>query len=458
MKIRTKLSIQFTVLVTTILVFFCLIIYYISTVQHRIEFYKVLQDRAYITAYMYLEEDGFPPEIYRTIRERYLQRLPNESALLFDEYNMPKFVEEGEGVVFNDDILEYIRANYVYPESYNFRKGNIQSVGLFYPDNQGDFVVIVSAFDVNAEIFLNNLAWLLGSGCMLSLIILFIAGHFFSRQALRPIPKIVNQVNNISASNLFTRLKAGKENDEISELIDTFNNLLHRLEENFNLQKRFVANASHELRTPLTSIIGEIEVTVVKDRTVTEYKEILNSIYHDALKLHELISGLLNIAQAESEKLNMLLKPVRVDELVLETCLLIEKKYPGSKVNINYSDSHTKNDDYLLSSNWSLLYHVFLNVMDNAVKFSHDKPHINVTLASNKKEISVNIRDHGIGVRKEEVDRIFDPFYRSKDVIGYYGYGIGLSLVKRILSILNGEIQISSTHGKGTNASIIFHK
>ena len=458
MKIRTKLSIQFTVLVASILVLFCIMIYYISTVQHRFEFYKVLQERAFITAYMYLEEDGFPPEIYRTIRERYIHGLPNETALLFDEYNMPKFIEDGEGSVFNDEILEYIRVNYVYPSTYNFRKGKKQSVGLFYPDNQGDFVVIVSAYDDNAETFLNNLAWLLGSGFLFTLVILFIAGHFFSMQALSPIPRIVNQVKNISATNLFIRLKAGKENDEISELIDTFNNLLHRLEENFNMQKRFVANASHELRTPLTSIIGEIEVAVVKDRSVTVYKEVLNSIYHDALRLHELITGLLNIAQAESEKLNMLLKPVRVDEIVLETCLLIEKKYPGTKIHFNYSDSQTTNDEYLLPSNWSLLYHVFLNVIDNAVKFSQNKPHIDVTLASNNKEISVIIVDHGIGVRKEEIDRIYDPFYRSNEALGYYGYGIGLSLVKRILSILNGDIQISSTHGEGTSASIIFYK
>lgn len=96
--------------------------------------------------------------------------------------------------------------------------------------------------------------------------------------------------------------------------------------------------------------------------------------------------------------------------------------------------------------------------MDNALKFSNDKLHINVTLASSRKDIVVDIQDYGIGVRKEEINSIYDPFYRSTEVIGYYVYGIGLSLVKRILAILNGEIHISSTHGEGTTASILFHK
>lgn len=457
MKIRNKLSIQFTLLVASILIFFCLLIYYISAAQHRFEFYKSLHERAIVTAYIYLEEDDFPSEIYRTIRERYVQRLPNEAAQLFDMNNQPKFLDEVDNVSYDDDILEYIRKNYLYPEAYSYRSGNIQSVGMFYPDNQGDFVVIVSAIDTNTELYLTNLAWILSIGFVVSLIILFITGQVFSKQALRPIPRIVKQVKNISASNLYIRLKKGKEKDEISELIDTFNSLLNRLEENFNMQKRFVANASHELRTPLTSIIGEIEVTMIKERSASEYKEILYSIHQEALKLHELISGLLNIAQAESEKLNMLLTPVRVDELVLETGLLVEKKYPGSKVIINYLNN-SDNNVFQLSSNGSLLHHVFYNVMDNALKFSNDKLHINVTLASSRKDIVVDIQDYGIGVRKEEINSIYDPFYRSTEVIGYYVYGIGLSLVKRILAILNGEIHISSTHGEGTTASILFHK
>jgi two-component system, OmpR family, sensor histidine kinase ArlS len=458
MKIRNKLSIQFTIIVGAIMLIFCLLIYYVSLTQHRNEFYQDLYERATTTAYIYLEEDGFDSEIYAAIRERYIYNLPFEVPRVYDLHNKPKFIEPQNEVFYDTQMINYIRANHTFPESHRFKYSNIQSVGFFYPDNQGDFVVIVSAIDTAAERLLSNLAWILVLGYCFTLFLILFAGRFFALQALLPIQKIMNQVNNITASTLYIRLEQVKEDDEISELVSTFNKLLDRLEENFLIQKRFVANASHELRTPLTSIIGEIEVSFTKDRTVLDYKEILNSVYHDALTLHKLITGLLEIANVESEKMNLLLEPLRVDEIVLEASLQIEKIYPGSKVNINYLDQFMLTDEYMFPASKPLIHNAFLNVIENAVKFSPERALVEVFLSSTKTQILIKIKDFGIGIRKEEIERIFDPFYRSKEVIGYNGYGIGLSLTKRIISALNGEINIISTHGKGTVASIIFYK
>jgi signal transduction histidine kinase len=454
MNIRNKLTIQFTLLVAFILLMFCGLIYYKSMLQIRTEFYYLLEERTLTTAYIFLEEDGFPPDLYETVRQRHMRTLNGEVAQFFDMENNPAFIEASDEVSYDDELINHIRN----AEYHEFKDDERQGVGIFYRDNQGDFVVIVSAIDVIGKSRLNNLFRTLLTGFLLSIFVLFLAGRFFATQALKPIPRIVKQVNNISASNLNARLGTGDEDDEIAELTATFNNMLDRFEDTFSVQQRFVANASHELRSPLTSIIGEIEVALKKQRSHDEYEDVLNSIHQDALMLHELITGLLNLAEAESEKMHEVLKPVRVDEVAIEAGMLIEKKYPGSKIKVNYLTDNKNGDHFVIPANKPLLFNTFTNIIDNAIKFSPENPTIELSLDASEHRIEFSVKDNGIGIHQSEISNIYDPFYRAKDALSYKGYGIGLSLVKRVLSILKGEIQVNSVPGDGTTVSIFFKK
>ena len=458
MNIRDKLSIQFTTLVAAIFLIFCLMIYYISVLQHKSEFYNELRERAQITAYIFLEEDGFSKEVYTAIAERYVQSLPEERAQLYDSDNQPRFIETDE-LELDDELINYIRENYSYPSTYDFYIDDRQAVGLHYQDNQGDFVVVVSALDTTGEVFLENLALILIIGFLFSLLVILVSGRFFANQAVKPIPRIVRQVKRISASNLNLRLDGAEEKDELGELVSTFNDLLSKLEDSFEVQNRFVANASHELRTPLTSIIGEVEVALTKERTSEEYISTLNSIHHDAMALEQLTTGLLELAQAESERLNDLFYPIHLDELVLEAAIQIEKKYPGSRVNVNYEDaSGTDAESFRFFGSEPLLHNVFLNVLDNAVKFSGRNPTVDVLLREGEGWIEVQVRDYGIGISGSDKNLIFSPFYRSSKVSSKNGYGIGLSLVKRVLNVLNGTISYVEPSGKGAQAILRFQK
>lgn len=458
MKIRDKLSIQFTTLVAAIFLIFCVTIYYVSVLHHKKEFYNELTERAQVTAYIFLEKDGFSQEVYTAITERYIQILPEEVAQLYDANNEPRFIEPDK-LSLKDDIINHIRDNYVYPDTYEFYLDGSQAVGLLYQDNQGDFVVVVSAVDRLGRTYLNNLALILTAGFFVCLLVILISGRFFAKQVLKPIPRIVKQVKRVTASSLNLRLHGADRKDELGELVRTFNELLSRLEENFEVQNKFVANASHELRTPLTSIIGEIEVALTKKRTPQEYIATLNSIHHDALVLGELTSGLLELAQAESERLNNLFYPLHIDELVLEAAIQIEKKYSDSKVNVVYDKEESADaDEFLFFGSKPLLYNVFLNVLDNAVKFSDLEPVVDVTLKAAEHWIEVDIRDYGIGIAEDDIDLIFNPFYRSNRVIAKSGYGIGLSLVQRVLNLLNGTISYSKPVGKGVRATLRFQK
>jgi signal transduction histidine kinase len=453
-KIRNRLSLQFTALVASVLLIFCVIIYSITATQVRNDFFDELYDRTLTTAYIFLEEDEFSPHIYELIRERYIRSLPGEIAQLFDMQNQPEFLPLSQEVSYSDELINYIRDT----EFHTFSKDGRQAVGIFYRDNQGDFVVIVSAVNTAGQVQLYNLTRALVAGYFICVAILFLAGRFFAAQSLRPIPRVVQQVNAITPDKLDARLDDGGNMDEISELANTFNNLLDRLQGSILMQQRFVANASHELRTPLTSVIGEVEVTLSKARSTEEYEEVLRSIHHDALMLHELINGLLQIAQTESEKLQNLLEKVRIDELVLEAGMLVEKKYPGASVQVNYADGLADMDVFIMPAPKALLLNVFVNVIDNAIKFSPENPRAAVQLDANADDIRIVIRDEGIGIPAEEQERVFDPFYRADSAITYGGYGIGLSLVKRVVTLLGGQVTLASEHDKGTSVTVFFKK
>lgn len=454
MRIRYKLTLQFTLLAMVILLIFCGLIYYRAAKQNEQNFYKQLNERAYTTAYIFLEEDEFSSRLYQTVKERYQRTLSHEISMFFDEDNNPAFLGLSDEVTYSNELIDYIRDK----EYHEFKDGARQAVGIYYRDNQGDFVIISSAVDVTGKSYLNNLFRTLLAGFIVITALLFIAGYFFAYQALKPISQVVKKVNTISVSNLSVRLEEGNKVDEIAVLAGTFNKMLDRFEDSFKIQERFVANASHELRTPLTSILGELEVALEKPRTDQEYKAVLQSVYQDTLTLKEMITGLLNLAEAESEKIFEMMQPMRLDEVIIDAAVNTESRYPASKIKISYLNEKAEEDDYILPANRALLFNAFGNILDNALKYSPDNQEAEISIYASDQKIEFLVKDKGMGISETEISHIYDPFFRSRNVSQYKGYGIGLSLVKRVLSLLNGTIQISSEPDKGTLVTVTFLK
>lgn len=450
MKVRNQISVKFTALVAALLLLFCIVIYLMTSIQVQNRFYEELRDRAYITAYMYLEEDELPPAAFEIVRQRYARSIPGEVVQLFDMNNQAAFLPLTDKIYYKDDLINSVR-NTGYVET---KIQSYQTLGIFYRDNQGDFVILVSAENIQGSEQLIQLRAALITGFGLLVVIIFVSGRIFAIQALKPIPEVVKKVNQITPQKLHMRLDDHGAVDEIGELAATFNKLLDRIEENMNLQKRFVANASHELRTPLTSVIGEIEVALTRDRNLDEYKEVLLRIHEDALTLHDLINGLLEIAQTESEKLNQQLIPIRVDELVLEAVLTIEKKHPSVKVTVNYENAD-RTGELVVQASRPLLLNVFINVIDNAVKFNKEDTMVDIHIESMVDQHRIVISDNGPGIDEEDLAYVFNAFYRGKNSHGIKGHGIGLSITRKILDLHNGSIIIKSVKNVGTTVIIV---
>ncbi|MEO6882563.1 MAG: HAMP domain-containing sensor histidine kinase [Bacteroidia bacterium] len=452
MRIRNKLTLTYTLIIAIILLFLNFLIYYFTVLNTKQDFYVKLKERAFIAGEVFLEQDELSPKLFQDIKNKFLQSLPNEIVKLYDKNDNPAFIDVSEQGIFTNDKINLARANKLV----EYEIDNRQVVGICYDDNQGQFIVMASAVDLPGMERLMYLREELFLGFILSLIIVYLSGRFFSIQALKPMSNIVKEVNAIGASNLHLRVNQGNGKDEIAELAVTFNNMLTRLETAFEVQKDFVSNASHELRTPLTTIIGEIDVSLSKERNEVEYRKVLNSVLSEAERLSKMTNGLLDMAQTGFYNTDLVTEEVRLDDLLWESKSEVEKKIPGVKIHIEYTNMPEDASALIIKGNKQLLHIAFENIFENASKFSDNKI-VTGHLEYATDKIRITILDSGIGIPEAEQKKVLDSFYRAENARNYTGSGIGLSLVNRIVQLHQGTLNITSEIGKGTSVELTFN-
>jgi signal transduction histidine kinase len=270
---------------------------------------------------------------------------------------------------------------------------------------------------------------------------------------LKPISDVVKKVEDITITSLNLRVNEGNGTDEIGRLAKTFNKMLERLETSFATQKDFIANASHEMRTPLTSINGQLEVLMMKDRSKEEYKAAVGSVLEDIRSLIDLLNRLLLIARTSSESPENYNKKIRIDEVLWQAQEEMKRFNPEFRINISLDNSLTDSDQMTVVGDEYLLKVSVSNVIENACKYSPDHS-VDIKFAHTEKWIEVIFEDKGIGISKEDIGKIFEPFYRGANSNSIPGSGIGLPLVNRIIKNHNGVINLSSLVGKGTTVVI----
>ncbi len=451
MTIRNRLTLQFTTLVGIILLLVLLSIYIVTQVIARNQFYDRLKERADIAAQIFLEQDELSKNSYELVQQKFFKKLSGEIIQIFNADNNKQFIADNPKAFFSAELLNKVRNNKVvyYSEERN------QVVGTYYEDNQGDFVIFVAAADTAGQARLRDLLVLMIISYIIALIIIYFSGRYFSRKALEPIPIVVQQVNRITASNLHLRVDEGKNKDEIAELASTFNDMLNRLEASFEMQKTFVSNASHELRTPLTSIIGELEVFLSRARTNDEYKEALVSVLSDAQQMNELTSGLLSIAQIDFNQSEIQMEDIRLDELIVETEKEVTSKFQESKIILKFTDLPEDSSLLIVEGNRQLLSIALTNLFQNAIKFSNNQP-VTCLFCYINERVEIRITDRGIGIAEDEIGKVFQPFYRSREARRFSGHGLGLALVEKILTLHKVRIALESKAGEGTTVVLSF--
>ncbi|MEJ8803324.1 HAMP domain-containing sensor histidine kinase [Pontibacter sp. H249] len=450
MKIRYKLTLQFTSIFALILLFFSLVVYYFTSIYRQDDFYKRIYNRAKSTAKYVLEANSTGPAQRRQNEINYYRELPYEAVRVYDNKGSLYFAD-GEGELgINEAILTTIRQQQVV----QYEKGVRQVVGIYYQGPKGDYYILASSVDAYSLRKLQHLKIILIVGFLGSMVVVIIAGWVFSKEALKPITKVVSEVEKISANDLHLRLSDADGKDEISHLAQTFNKMLDRLELSFEMQSTFVSSASHELRTPLTAMIGELEVALMKPRESEEYERVLQSILEDARLLTELSNGLLQIAQASIDPSKIKFSYFRFDELVWTAYDQVLKRLPNAHLSIDFGNFPDDEDRLMVKGSEPLLLIAMVNVMENAVKFTPTGQTVLAVIDVRDSEVMLEVTDQGLGIHKEDLKHVFVPFFRAENVRNITGHGIGLPLADRILRLHKGSITVDSVINKGTKVAI----
>lgn len=447
--IKNILTIRFTVIVAGILFILSILVFEFSNYYRDKEFNERLINRIKRKVNYLVVTKEIDSVQLQTFYRLQMYGLPDERLTIYSD--------EGQ-LIFSSNLLDAnemrLYEDLVDTKTFtHLREKDRDYIAFYYPVGKGGFYVVASAIDKIGYDKNRNLMLLLFVMIVAGLMIAAVSGWYYANKALAPIKEVIDQVDKITATSLNDRVKAANPNDEIGFLATRFNKMLERLEESFRLQKLFVANASHEFRTPLTAIKGQIEVLLLQNRSQQEYVETLKSITEDINKQIQLLNALRDLSQASSASAISNASDIFVYDLISEAAEELLKLKPSFKISILSNNLPEDERLVLTKGNRSLLRSSFLNLMDNACKFSVNNK-VQVLLEFDVKGIGLQFVDQGVGISKEDLINIYEPFFRSNQTRNVEGFGIGLSLVKKVIEMHGGTINIISAEGEGTTVKV----
>lgn len=390
MKTGNKIALFYSAITMGIIVVVTLIFYFVSTRYISHLYYSYLTEKAYATAEKHWEKDETDDESYARIQQRYEETLPVATEILLNADSLEtrrvlsRYLDSGQiESLYREDIV-------------HFKQETQMGSALYYPDNEGNFIVLVLSGNQYGMDIQRRIGWLLLALILVSSLLVYLVGRLYA----------IRMVDRIDAA--------------------------------YQSEKAFISNASHELNNPLTAIQGECEISLLKERSPEEYQGALRRIATENKRVIQLIKHLLFLSRGDKEILKTALETVFLADFLMQ--------FTSARISL-YPD----NFSYMINANPYLLKIAIKNLLSNACKYSGDKP-VDIRLRGSV----LTIEDRGIGIPPEELKRISQPFYRASNTREYAGHGIGLSLSLRILRTYGAKIEITSELGVGTKVAIDF--
>lgn len=307
--------------------------------------------------------------------------------------------------------------------------------------------------------FLNRLRSIFFVAVPFALLLTGLGGYFLARKSLVPVVDMSRRAATIGATNLHERLPVKNPKDELGSLAQIFNALLARLENSFEQQRRFMADASHELRTPLAIVRGESEVTLSKEnRSPEEYRESLAIVQDESKRLTRIVEDLFTLARADSGQYGTNFAEIYLEELLTDCIRAARVLADKRKVSLNFC----ADEEMPMRGDAQLLHRLFMNLLDNAIKYNREGGQVTVRGEKTFDFYRITIIDTGAGVAADEAGKIFERFYRADKARSRApetetsGAGLGLSIAQWIAEIHQAELTLVRSDNSGSTFAVTF--
>ena len=332
------------------------------------------------------------------------------------------------------------------------------------PEDRATFIIQIGEHLEDVTTVLNSFKRLLIYSIPFILSLSVVGGVIISWFSVRSLRAFSEEVGNITEKSLDKRIKVDRFDREFRGLGSAFNNTLNRLEKSFNQHKRFLSDASHELRTPASVIRSYCEIPLRKERDAEEYKKALEVILDNAKRMGGLIEKLLTISRLEQKGFNLKMERLSLNEIIEKTVTMLRPLSDKKGINVTYTPIE---ESIFIKGDRTYMAEVFVNVLDNAIKYNHDGGIVTVGVKDGTGEVVVEVKDSGSGISDEAKIYIFDRFYRADssrtkdkqtEADQARGTGLGLSIAKEIVEAHQGRIEVKSDVGKGSTFSVYLPK
>ncbi|WP_018108707.1 sensor histidine kinase [Bacteroides propionicifaciens] len=445
MKIQVRQSLYSSIAFGVIFIIISFLIYILYAQSAQKSIYNNLEKTASIVALFHLEEDEMNAKDFERVRKQFDEIVVGTEYQVYNDQNKIVWGENTEEVSPSNlqKIFERGKLSFTSLSAYCY--------GIFYEDNQGDFIIITKESKQALSDQLISLLWILLTALMTGLLAVVLLSRWLAHIAYKPFNQVIEQVKVIVPNHPIVQIESPNTHDELQELTDTFNQLLKQISDTFIIQKNFVNYVSHEFKTPLAAILGNLEVFSLKDRSPSEYEELSQKLITQIQQLEGILSTLLVIS--DLREVSVLSHHFRVDELIWEIIDKLSLNYANSKVHVELEVEPS--DEALLTVNKdrTQLFMALFNIIENAVKYSNGQV-VAVKLYKEFDKLCISIEDKGIGIPPQELANISTPFYRGNNTNKIQGSGIGLSIALRILEKNNIIYNIQSQVGIGTVVTV----
>lgn len=391
MKTGNKIAFFYTAITVGVIAFVTIAFYFIATSYISRLYYSYLTEKAYATAEKHWEKDEVDEESYARIQKRYEDTLPVATEILLNADSITESHTALSKYMTEKEITRLYSGEVI-----TFHEKEKVGAALYYPDNEGNFIVLVISNNQYGGDIQQRIGWLLLALIVISAVLIYFVGKLYATR------------------------------------------MVDRIDAAYQSEKSFISNASHELNNPLTAIQGECEISLLKERTPAEYQAALQRIASETKRIIQLMKHLLFLSHGDKEILKNATENIMLADFLMQ--------FVGNRVRFT-----TDTFAYCLEANPHLLKIAIGNILNNACKYSGEKP-----VEMRLKGSTLTIEDSGIGIPSEEMKRVYQPFYRASNTREFAGHGIGLSLSLRILNSYGAEVDIKSEVNKGTKVVIDF--